>query len=58
MLKKDARRTNFLILKDVLEKLKQQREDKENRLADNSLSFPELRDKLLGRVKHLKSKPN
>ena len=55
VLKKDSRRTNFLMLQDVLEKLKQQRVDKENKLADNSLSFPELRDKLLNRVKSVKS---
>jgi len=55
VLKKDTRRTNFLMLQDVLEKLKQQRINKENKLADNSLSFPELRDKLLNQVKSVKS---
>ena len=43
------------MLQDVLEKLKQQRINKENKLADNSLSFPELRDKLLNQVKSVKS---
>lgn len=43
-----------MVLRDLLEKLKQQRVDKENKLADNSLSFPELRDKLLNRVKNVK----
>lgn len=58
MLKKDTRRNNFFVLKDLLEKLSQQRGDKENKLADNSLSFPELRDKLLNRVKTLKGVEN
>ena len=44
------------MLREVLEKLRQRRVEKETKLADNSLSFPELRDKLLSRVKSVKSK--
>lgn len=58
MLKKDSQRANFLMLRDVLEKLREKRTEKENKLADNSLSFPELRDKLLSRVKSVKSRHN
>ena len=43
-------------MKEVLEKLQNQREEKKEKLNENSLSFPELRDKLLERVKLLKSK--
>ena len=43
-------------MKEILDKLKLQRHEKEIRLADNSLSFPELRDKLLNKVKRVKGK--
>lgn len=49
------------MLREALEKLRQKRADKEARLAENALSFPELRDKLLARVKSVKgglTRPN
>ena len=54
MLKKDLIRMEFFALKESLRKLDEQKTEKENRLADNSLSFPQLRDKLLQQVKRVK----
>lgn len=54
MLKKDLMRLEFFALKESLRKLDEQKTEKESRLADNSLSFPQLRDKLLQQVKRVK----
>lgn len=56
MLKKDLMRMEFFALKDSLKKLNQQKTEKENRIADNNLSFPQLRDKLLLEVKRVKTR--
>lgn len=55
-LKSDSNRGRFFTMKEVLEKLQNQREEKKEKLTENKLTFPELRDKLLERVKFFKSK--
>lgn len=54
-LKSDSKRNTFFTMKEELEKLQNQREEKNEKLLENHLTFPELRDKLLERVKFFKS---